>query len=185
MLVARRLSSSQQCARTAKGANPTLGCIKHSTTSRPKGVIIPLYLALGWPHLEHCVHFWAPPLKKAVKVLGCIQRRATKLVKGLGGVVAEGQLRTRGLSSLEGRRLRGDLAALCSCLRREVERDVLSSAPWNPLPGRVGAAQSCVCQGRFGLGMRVVRPWDRLPGEVVDAPLYLSVLKRHLFGQCS
>ena len=30
---------------------------------------------------------------------------------------------------------------------------------------------------------RVVKPWNRLPGDVVDAPC-LSVFKRHLFGQC-
>ena len=67
-----------------------------------------------------------------------------------------------------------------------MEREVLISSPWYPVLGCMGMAQSCIPQGRFGLDMRkhflperVVKPWNRLPREVGDAPC-LSVLKRHL-----
>jgi len=186
VLVSSRLNLSQQRALAAERAKPVLGCIKHSTTSLPKVVIIPLYSALMWPHLEFCVQFWAPPFGKGVKVLECLQRRTARLVEGLEGMACEEQLRTLGLSSVEQRRLRGNLIALCSLLglggSGEGGAELFSLGSSDGMRGN----GSKLHWGRFRLDFRkrffterVVKHWNRLPGEVVDAPS-LPVLKRHL-----
>ena len=68
VLVDNRLAVNHQCAFVARKANSILGCIKKRMASRPREMIFSIHSAMAMSHLEYCVQFWAPQLKKMSRI---------------------------------------------------------------------------------------------------------------------
>ncbi|KAJ7426986.1 hypothetical protein WISP_10663 [Willisornis vidua] len=81
VLVENKLFLSQQCALVAKKTNGILGCLRKSTASRSRKVVLPLYSALARLYLEWCVQFCAPQYKRDMELLDQVQQRAMMIFK--------------------------------------------------------------------------------------------------------
>ncbi|PKU47776.1 hypothetical protein llap_1885 [Limosa lapponica baueri] len=114
--------------------------------------------------------------KKGVDLLDWIQRKATKMIRGLEHLSYKDRLRELGLFSLEKRKLPGDIIAAFQYLKRAY-RKAGEGLFTRSCSDRTQSNGFKLEEGRFRLDIRkkfftvtAVRCWNWLPKEVVDAP---------------
>ncbi|PKU44213.1 hypothetical protein llap_5473 [Limosa lapponica baueri] len=116
-----------------------------------------------------------------------VQRKATKVIRGMEYLSYEDRLKELRLFSLEKRRLRRDLLVVFQYLKglykKNVDRPLIRTCC-----NRTRRNSFKLKEGRFRLNirkkffmMKVAKHWNGLPREVVDAP-FLETFKVRLDG---
>ena len=117
IIINRNLKPSKQCLAAAKKASRVVGMLYRNITNKTPSIMSRLIKQLVRPHLEYAIQAWSPWLRKDIDLLESVQRRATKMVRGLRDLPYEERLRQLKLTSLESRRERGDKIETFKILR--------------------------------------------------------------------
>ena len=174
VIVDRNLKVSKQCVKAAATASSVLGMISRTITNRSKDILVNLYKSLVRPHLEYCVQAWRPHLQKDIDLLERVQRRATRMIEGYKIIPYAERLHLLGLTTLETRRLRGDLIETFKIVKGFSNLDGLNffslhdsvNTRGHTLKLHKGRFRLDV--GKFSFGNRVVEEWNALPQEAID-----------------
>ena len=123
------------------------------------------------------VQVWSPYLRKDIECIEKVQRRTTKLVRGLKYKSYEERLALLQTTSLESRRIRGDLIQVFRIMNGfdDVNKDdffELDTGGGYSLRGHhmkleVHRSRLQLCQCFFS--QRVVSLWNKLPASVLEA----------------
>ena len=138
---------------------------------------------------EICIQLWSPQ-HKDMELLEQVQRRAMKMIRGLEHFPYNDRLRELGLFSLEKTKVQEDLTEAFQYLKRGY-RKAEEGLFIRVCSDRMGRNGFKLEEDRFRLDIRkkfytvrVMRRWNRLPSEVVDAPS-LEAFKARLDGALS
>ena len=147
--------------------------LKHTFVSRDVEIWKTLYCTYVRPHLEYAVSTWNPYLKRDIVTLEKVQRRATRFPNVLRGLSYDERLARMNLTSLEIRRVRGDLIQLFKVIKE------IDSIAWHSLPtwsealyGRRKQLRREIisaCQQRHNFFLnRIAAVWNSLPDNAVN-----------------
>ena len=178
------LKWNRQCTKTANTANRILGMIKRSFSYLDINSFLHLYKSLVRPHLDYCVQVWRPYLHKDIDLLEKVQKRATKLVPALKDKPYEERLVALNLTTLETRRIRGDLIETFKILKGidniAVKRFFTLSNVHNTR-GHSLKLFKLTCNldvRKYSLAHRVVNIWNSLTDEVIACDSITSFKSR-------
>ena len=192
IIVDKTMKFSEHINSVVGSANSILGMISRNITCKNKNIVTRLYKALVRPKLEFCVQAWRPYLRKDIDKIERVQHRATKMIAEWQGLSYEDRLKVTHLTTLEDRRVRGDMIEVYKILRG-VSR--VNSGIWFQW-----SANSRTRGHRFKLAkfrsrldirknffsQRVVNIWNKLPEAVVEADSvnsFKNKYDRYIHGQ--
>jgi len=201
VFISQDLKWGEQVKSAAAKGNKILGMLKNTFVSRDSELWKKLYTTLVRPHLEYAAQLWSPDLDKDIERLEKVQRRASKIPKGLGNLPYEERLKIWGLTSLKKRRERGDVIQMYKHIYN------LEDINWHKKPRMAPARDTSdrACRNLNNLSIqresfpsrnkndfchfvnvrhefftnRVSEFWNKLPNSVVNASTMNTFKARH------
>ncbi len=165
-----------------------MGSIRRAFRYLDPDTFLKLYKGLVRPHLEYAVQVWHPYLKKDMRKIEAVQRRATKQINGLKDADYPSRLRKLRLPTLLYRRMRGDMIEVFKLLTHKHDDEVSNFLPLHRIarPESKTRGNHLKLHKRKSLHVlrenffsnRVTDWWNSLPNQVVSAPSILSFEKR-------
>jgi hypothetical protein len=185
------LKCSGQCAKAVKSANRILGMIRRTFTYLTRDVFISLYKSMVCPHLEYCVQAWRPHLVKDIMMLEAVQRRATKLIPNMQHMSYEERLKILNLTTLETRRLRGDLIEVFKMVKgmENINYEIFFEKSISNTRGHDHKFFKPACRldaRKYFFSHRVVDIWNGLQTELVDCGTvnsFKNMLDKYMEGR--
>ena len=178
------LKLADQVFKAALKANQVLGSLKKAFVGRSAALWKRLYTTYVRPHLEYAVQAWCPYTRRDIATLEKVQRIATRLPKNLSSLAYDERCSRLGLTTLETRRMRGDLIEMFKIRTRRL------SVAWHhePVTGPTRAGRkrpqmrreivvSCAQRYNF-FNNRTAGSWNELPDFVVEAESVNQFKKR-------
>lgn len=191
VLVSSDLKVASQCAKAASSANRMLGVISRSFCCKSIEITLRLYKALVRPHLDYCVQVWRPHYQKDIDLLEKVQRRATRMVEGFKDISYEDRLQLLGLTTLQTRRLRGDLIEMFKIIKGMYCIDASEFFTFSDSNTRghdlkLYKDRFCSNIGKFSFCNRSVDLWNLLPNNIVacnSVNSFKNNLDRYLYDK--
>merc|ERR1712240_913158 len=176
VLIDYKLDFGDHIKEIVSRANRMIGLIRASFSCLNKKMFLNLHKSLIRPLLEYCVQVWSPHLNKYIKLIEGVQRRATRLVPELKELPYEERLNQLKLTTLEERRVRGDMIETYKIITRKEK--VNPDNYFQLLPDREGprARDKKIYKKfakkdvrRLSFTLRVTNGWNCLTNEMVNA----------------
>ena len=173
-IIAADLSATANCKTLASRARVRLGLLHRTLGRLDKHNFYGIYSLLVRPLLETNVQACSPYLRRDILGIEAVQRYATKRVRGLNNLTYPQRLSALNLFTLAYRRLRGDLILMYHILHSDSHplRPLfnLSNSQLRGHPLKVEIRPCRLNVRKHSFALRVCKPWNALPAEVVTLP---------------
>lgn len=191
VIVQDDLKCTKQCVKVVGNANRVLGMIRRTFGNMSVDVVMQLYKGLVRPRLEYAVQAWRPHLRKDIELIEKVQRRATRMVKGMARKDYEERLRQLKMTTLETRRLRGDLILVFKIFRgmERIKSEYFFVKAEGSTRGHDLKLVKPQCRldcRKYSFSNRVITEWNKLPGDVIACSTvtgFKRKIDRYLLGQ--